>query len=379
MKSQASPPEQGAFARKAEGIYQYESSGTYYARFRHKGERIMERLGTRETPCTSLPEAKRLLRDLKNRLDRTDTESRKKTLRQLLDEFEFGGKDPGGKEFPPILRGAPKTLSYKKRYLARIRTDFPLPLHTRVRDIKKSDLLKFLAHFNDATADHYNHVLTLVRELFQYALDDQAIDDSPALGIKYRKREDKNKKLFPEWDEFQAIVTSIRSQQYADTAKESADLVQFMGEAGLGQAECAGLKWGHVNFKKKEIVIIRQKTRSEFTIPIYAQLQPLLERMNADRGEHRDPEENVFKVRDPKKSLAEACKRLKLPGYSPRSFRRMFIRRCLNDLGWDVQSVAATQGHQDGGQTILKHYAQGTSKRLHDLASRMVAPQPEAV
>ena len=138
MKTEKTPSGQGAFRRMAEGIYQYESSGSYYARFRHKGERIMERLGTNESPCTSLPEAKRLLRDLKNRLDKVETNSRKKTLKQLLDEFEFGGKNAGGIPFNPILRGAPKTLAYKKRHLKRLREKFPAPLHTRVGDIKKA-------------------------------------------------------------------------------------------------------------------------------------------------------------------------------------------------------------------------------------------------
>ncbi len=374
MKSQVPSQEKGAFARKAEGIYQNESSSSYYARFRHKGQRIMERLGTKDAPCTSLPEAKRLLRDLKNRLDRTDGDARKKTLAHILNEFEFGGKDQEGKEFPPILRGAPKTIAYKKRYLKRIRKDFPLPLHTRVRDIKKSDCRKFLAHFNEATADHYNHVLTLLRDVFAYAVEDKALDDSPTDGIKYRKREDKNKKLFPTWEEFQSIVVSIRSQVYADTAQASADLVQFMGEAGLGQAECAGLRWAHVNFDSEEITLIRQKTTTEFTIPIYSQVRALLNRMDKERGDDRDPEDQVFKVRDPKKALAEACKRLKLPNYSPRSFRRMFIRRCLRDLGWDVQTVALSQGHRDGGQTILKNYAQGTSDHFHALAKKMLYP-----
>ena len=373
MTTQNHPPARGIFCRVAEGLYQYESSGAYYARFRHKGERIMERLGTKETPCTSFPEARRLLRDLKNRLDRTDIEARKKSLLQLLNEFENGGKDAGGKEFPPILRGAPKTLAYKKRHLKRIRKDFPSPLHTRVADIKKGDIRKFLAHFNDASPEQYNHALTLIRDIFRYAVDDEMIADSPVDGIKYRKREDDITRLIPSWEEFQAIVGSIRGQRFADTAKESADLIEFMGLAGLGQAECAALKWGDINFITNTISTIRVKTRTAFAIPLYPQVRLLLERMNEARKDQKLPTDHVFAVKDAKKSLEGACKRLGFPSYSSRAFRRMFITRCV-ELGINVQLIADWQGHKDGGALILKKYARNSKGHAAAMAALLTTP-----
>jgi len=372
MTTQNHPPARGDFRRVAEGLYQYDSSGAYYARFRHKGERSMDRLGTKETTCTSLPEARRLLRDLKNRLDRTNIEARKKSLLQLLNEFENGGKDAGGKEFPPILRGAPKTLAYKKRHLKRIRKDFPAPLHTRVGDIKKGDVRKFLAHYNDASAEEYNHALTLIRDIFRYAVDDEMVADSPVEGIKYRKREDDITRLIPSWEEFIAIVESIRAQKYADTAGESGDLIEFMGLAGLGQGECAGLRWCDINFTSDIITIIRKKTGVEFTIPIYPQVRDLLKTMKEARTDE-EPTADVFKVKNPKKSLEAACRRLKLPDYTARSFRRMFITRCL-ELGIDPQTIAKWQGHRDGGTLILKVYGSVSQKHQKDMAARLTTP-----
>ena len=335
----------------------------------------MERLGTTKKPCTSLPEAKRLLRELKNRLDRTDIESRKKSIQQLFTEFELGGKDAGGKAFLPILRGAPKTLAYKKRHLARMRKDFPLSLNSRVGDVKKSDIRKFFTHYNEAGVEQYNHALTLIREVFQYAVDDGMIDDSPVDGIKYRKREDDITRLIPSWEEFQAIVGSIRRQRFADTAKESADLIEFMGLAGLGQAECAALKWGDINFHSSKITTIRRKTRTQFEIPIYPQLRPLLIRMNEEREEPKLPTDAVFSVKDAKKALDAACKRLALPSYSSRAFRRMFITRCI-EVGIDVQKVADWQGHKDGGALILKKYARTSKEHGDAMAALLTAPTP---
>ena len=363
MARRAQPSDSGKFRKVAENIYQYSGSqASFYARFRHKGERIVQRLGSRRVPCTSLAEAKRLLRDLRNSLDRIEHKSSRKTLGQIIEEYSG------------VATGAEATLKYKRRYLKQLKELFPVPLKTKVVEVKKSHILQFLAHFKDATADHYNHVLTLVRDVFSYAVADKVIAVSPVEGIKYRKREDEVKRLIPSWDEFQRIVASIRSQVYADTAKESADLIEFMGLAGLGQAECAGLRWEDISFEAEQIALIRKKTRTGFTIPMYPVVRPLLERMHSELEEGHTPADRVFKVRDPKKALDAACKRLNLPKYSPRAFRRMFISRCLHDLNIDVQTIAAWQGHKDGGQLILRTYARANQKHQKAMAQRLTVP-----
>ena len=60
-------------------------------------------------------------------------------------------------------------------------------------------------------------------------------------------------------------------------------------------------------------------------------------------------------VTDPKKALSSACRDLKLPRFSTRSFRRMFISEAL-EAGIDPGIVAKTQGHRDGGVLILRTY-----------------------
>jgi len=189
MKHTFEPREKGPSPRLrkvAENIYQYSGSRrSDYARFRHKGQCIIQALGSRANPCTSLPEAKRLLREMKNDLDATEQTAIRKNFAQIITEFE------------QVLGGAKATLKYKKRYLKQLKSDFPVPMTTRVGEIKKSHILTFMAIFKEATADHYNHVFTLVRAIFDYAVADRAIAVSPADGIKYRKRQETNKKLIP--------------------------------------------------------------------------------------------------------------------------------------------------------------------------------------
>jgi hypothetical protein len=55
-----------------------------------------------------------------------------------------------------------------------------------------------------------------------------------------------------------------------------------------------------------------------------------------------------FAIRDAKKALVQSCRRLGYVHYSHRALRRCFITRCI-ELGLDFKTVAAFQGHRDGG------------------------------
>jgi integrase len=97
----------------------------------------------------------------------------------------------------------------------------------------------------------------------------------------------------------------------------------------------------------------------------------LIERLKKDNPE-APPAESVFKLQDPKKSLASACKRLKLPSFSQRSLRRMFIIEALNK-GVPVKTISKWQGHQDGGVLILKTYSEVIDQKANQEAANLLA------
>jgi integrase len=178
----------------------------------------------------------------------------------------------------------------------------------------------------------------------------------------------------PSLDEFRTIVASIRAQKYADTAEESADFIEFLGLAGLGQAEASALTWADVNLERGQLLTFRQKTRTGFAVPIFPQLRPLLKKRLA-QAENPSPETKVFSVLDAKKALAGACARLKLPNYSSRAFRRMFITTAI-ERGVDVKVIAQWQGHQDGGKLILDTYSHVRSAHSERMAQLMTSDAP---
>ena len=122
--------------------------------------------------------------------------------------------------------------------------------------------------------------------------------------------------------------------------------MEFLGLAGLGQAEASSLTRADVDLDAGRIIVYRHKTDVGFTIPVFPQLRPLMEKL----CKGKKPHERLFTVYGARKAIANACKRLGFVREFPMgewsrnsrtdSFRRMFITRCL-ERGIDVQTVSA--------------------------------------
>jgi len=330
------------------GLYRHEecgkSFGSYFALYSHGGRRIKESLGT-----AVLPEARRLLRVRRAEDERLDPGLRASTLGDYCEKY---WQTRQGK--------SPSTLESDLRHLERIKSEFPGGGARVLRTIRASEVLAFVGGLKKQSnpkeplgASDRNHFGWTLRKVFRLALADGAIGTNPADGLKAERAPDKLK-LTPSGAQFRQIIDAVRSQPQADTREDSADLLDFYGRAGLGTGEAAGLVWQDVDFERAKIQILRAKARKSFVIDMYPQLRPLLEKMR-DQSPSRHPTDNVFKVKAAKKALAYACRKLGFPQFSPRSFRRMFITRCL-ERGIDPGLVAKTQGHRDGGALILNTY-----------------------
>jgi integrase len=160
--------------------------------------------------------------------------------------------------------------------------------------------------------------------------------------------------------------------------------VQFLGLAGLGQAEAASITRADVDLDAGRIIVYRHKTDVGFAIPVYPQLRPLVEKL----CKGKKPHERLFTVYGARKAIANACKRLgfvrELPDgrivaqYTHRSLRRLFITRCL-ERGIDVHTVSLWQGHKDGGRLLLSTYAHIRRPHSDRMAALLTDGQPENV
>ncbi|MEO6750529.1 MAG: tyrosine-type recombinase/integrase [Chthoniobacteraceae bacterium] len=335
-----------------ECLYRYSSNGVYYALVKSGGKQKKRSLET-----TDQKVAKRKLGDFKRELGSVDLSAGKVTLRELCDRY-----------MATVQNQKRATVSRKKRIAKRLLEDFPDGSKCQISKIKRSALEAWLAKypFGYASRNLYVH---FIKALFDMAVNDRLLHDSPAAGVKGSKVQ-KPVRITPSFEEFQRIIEDVRKQPFNADADDSGNFLEFMGLAGVGQAEIGNLIRDDIDFEKERIRLYRVKTSTPYFIPLYPQLKPILERMTV-RGMRHD--QKIFVIKDGKKALVGACKRLGLPAYSQRAFRRMFITRCI-ELGIDVKVIGDWQGHQDGGKLILATYSHVRKTHADEMAKKLTLP-----
>jgi integrase len=346
--------------QKEEYLYRYKTEGKYYAIIRHDGK-----LKKRSLKTTDKAIAKRNLKEYLEELHTLDMSQEKMTLEALIKEYEDG------------LGALDKsTIKTRQGILRVIKEDWDLNI--LVRDIKISEVKTWIAKLpelrgRELSKSTINEYIRVLRQIFQIAVDNRAISTSPASGLKELKR-DRPLRETPTFDEFQQILADIRTNaKYNAEMFESANFIEFMGLAGLGNSEVANLKWSDVNWKTNKIKVYRNKTDRGFLIPIFPELKPFIEKLYEDSIK----EGNIFSIQGCIRSLKAACKRLKLIAYDQRSLRRMFITDAI-ERGIDFPTIASWQGHTDGGRLVATTYGHLRTEHADKQAEKMVYARPKA-
>lgn len=342
----------GEFRKVAEHLYRYSANKNYYAVFKMGGKRIWKSLETSDRELGN----RRLKEELEKR-GKVNHKAGRMTLGELLAEYE------------ELIKGLAKhTQETRRSILKSFKKTWKKGFQILVRDITKAQLQLWLSvHQSRLKNSSLNEYIRFLRQLFSIAVDHKLIADSPAAEFKQLKIE-KPIRPTPSWEDFLAMVRDIRAQRFNADAEDSADLVEFMGRAGVGTAECAGLRGEHIDLHNKKITLYRFKTDTGYVIPIFPQVEDLLNRLKTKgRMQIGEP---VFRIRDPKKSLRGACKRLQIPPYSSRALRRCFITRAI-EQGVDFKTIADWQGHKDGGVLIANTYSHLRSEHSDNMAKRL--------
>lgn len=324
------------------GLYRHTISGRYHGVKKLHGKRREVSLRTADRKI-----AGRRLREWIMNLHRVDREKERTTFSQLITTFVATNQ---GK--------SQSTRIHHASLIKRIEQTWRFGMDIEVRDIRPSHLEEWLAlHEARLRNTSYNRYAGCLKQMFDLAVKDRIVGESPFAQVKTGwKRPQTPTRLIPTADQFHAIVDSIRSQKFTDHAEDSADFVEFLGLAGVGQAEAASLKWGDVDWENQRINFRRQKTQVTFAVPIYPDLLPFLQRLQMERG-GLPPSRHVFAIKDAKKALQAACDRLAYPRFSQRSIRRFLIGR-LWKSGVDRKLIAKWQGHRDGGKLIMDTYTE---------------------
>ncbi len=218
-----------SFEKAGECLYRYVPTGKYYGRFEVNGREVRRSLGTTDRAL-----AKRKLSDLQRSLSRTTAGGDKLTLAALCDRYL------------ETTRSQAAATVYRKTAIARrIKADWPGGAEVAISKIVTSQIATWLASYGFGVAS-YNLFLMFIRDAFALAVADRLIAESPAAVLKIKKVKKPIRKT-PTYEEFQAVVADIRVLTHNADATDSGDFVEFMGLAGLGQAEATALTWGDID------------------------------------------------------------------------------------------------------------------------------------
>lgn len=344
------------FRKIGECLYRHTSSGAFYALLKLRGKQHRQKLDAHDEK-----EAKRLLADLRVKLSLQDEKLRGMTLAALCDRY-----------LESCRSQSPKTQVKKVQIIKRLKETWLEGENAVLRKIRPSEIESWLGRQTEGlSASTFNEWLFTVRALFGMAVRDNVLFQNPVAHVE-QKRRPTPLRATPTLEQVQAVLKLVRHEPLSDTGEASANLLEFMAFAGLGNAECHNLTWGDIDFEKGNITIFREKTKAGFSIPIFPQVRPILQRLRAATP-NAPHEARVFEVASAKKSLSRACKKLKYPPFSPRSLRRFFVTRAL-ELGLDVKVIAELQGHKDGGRLILSTYSHVRRPHLEMQVQKLMLP-----
>jgi integrase len=232
----------GVLEKVGESLYRYSSNRVYYARIKVDGKEIKRSLGTTDRTL-----ARRNLAALKDELRQIDRSQGRITLEELADRY-----------LGTIRHQKPKTVERKTFIVGRIKDHWPTGKLTQVGKIKPSDVDLWLSRYNFGSASR-NLFISCIKEIFALAIRDRIIAASPAAHLRYAKLE-KRIRLTPTFEQFKGIIADVRSQPFNADAKDSADFLEFLGLAGVGQAEAGALKRSDIDFDSGQIITFRHKT-----------------------------------------------------------------------------------------------------------------------
>ncbi len=211
------------------GLYRHSRSGRYYGFKKLHGKRYECSLRTGDRKI-----AERRLREWKRNLETVDREVERTTLRELIHKFVAANQGKSA-----------KTRATNASIIRCLEKSWPDGMDVEVRDIKPSHLDEWLAgHEKRLKNTIYNRYAGVVRQMFKIAVRDRIIAESPFDHVTTKwKRPQEPLRLTPTEEQFRAIVMSIRAQRLTDHAEASSNFVEFLGLAGVGQAEASSLTW----------------------------------------------------------------------------------------------------------------------------------------
>jgi integrase len=269
----------------------------------------------------------------------------------------------------------PATKASTKHYLGQIAISlfrsWPELESTELRKITPEQCTEWAGrHAKAVSAPRYNATLSMLRSLFEIAVERGARRTNPAAKLKRMRVKIKElSTTLPTLADFRAWVKAIR-EAGGRFSHDCADFVEFLTYVGTRIGEAKWVQWQHCDFKRGEILIVGNpkdgtKNHEARRVPMVAAARALLERLKEESPDAK-PEDRVLKVTMAKKAMDRAFAKSKIRRITHHDLRHFFATICI-ESGVDIPTVSRWLGHKDGGALAMKVY--GHLRNEHSLAA----------
>jgi site-specific recombinase XerD len=134
--------------------------------------------------------------------------------------------------YEKTLTGAGSTLEKKRAVIAKLRETWFGIGTLALRTVATSQVSAWLSkHYAEKSASYYDAALSVLRDALDLAVKDRIISESPAKDLTYNKRK-KPVRLTPTFEQFKAIVASIRAQRFNREAEQKRRLYRVLRTGG---------------------------------------------------------------------------------------------------------------------------------------------------
>lgn len=342
-------------------LIRYKPSQTYFARFRVKGKLIRRSLKTQ-----TLSVAKLRLADF----EKAERQKGQSVAAVIQGKMTFGD---ALSVYQQRLQGNPALKPRSKEYYEyraqALLKSWPGLATRDVSKISNSECLNWSAvNAGKNSSSSHNHTVSILRNVFQIAIENGARYDNPALAAKRIKERTKKRIVLPEFDQFEKLVEEVKTSG-SGFAKPAGELIEFLAYGGFRKSEAKFISWGDCNFGRGEIIIrghpeTGTKNSEIRRVPMIPDMRRLLERMKIERPDE-SPDKTVMRVSECQKSIDRAVAILGIKRITHHDLRHLFATRCI-ESGVDIPTVSRWLGHKDGGALAMKVY--GHLRDQHSVA-----------
>lgn len=192
---------------------------------------------------------------------------------------------------------------------------------------------------DDVSRSTVNRELTILKKMFNLAIDWRLLDGNPALKVKHFSEKD---------TAVERILTPGEERRLlAECPAYLQPIIMTALHTGMRRGEIFGLRWSQVDLTKRVIQVKQTKSGKDRLIPINGTLFEVLAGLKASDGtsDYVFPNPETGKpYTEVKKSFKEACKRAGITALRFHDLRHTFATRLVT-AGVDIVTVRDLLGH----------------------------------